>query len=336
MGAPTPSLHTHIFIKAKNQPDLESSRIRVISQGLVWLREVYCTVIMKAKRVYRLVLESESRLEELKSWRLTPSRIWVLAVGGFLLILVIAALLVGLTPLRSLLPGYLKETERAATIDNLLRADSLNQAIERNKDFLSNIREVLDTDRVPSDSLNASKGITRLTSDSLIPPSAGEEKFVAMMKERERFNISVIAPLASEGMVFYPVNAESVFAAETRDSESPRVILAEGASVGCIADGTVVAVYPSERDGGGHTVMVQHGKGFLSSYSRLVLPTVSVGESVEEGQIISVQQSGQAFRHSEIIIRMWHNGTPLRPYDYIGEPARRVRDHTGYEAPRGR
>lgn len=317
---------------------LISPRIRLIA----WVVCHFCLALsfpyisMKAKRVYRIILENESRLEEVGSWQLTPLRLTLLALAAMCVMLLIAGVIIWLTPLHSWLPGYLKETERAASVENLLRLDSLNQAFEKNKEFFTNLQTVLDTERTPTDSVNSGKPAVRLTSDSLLPRSKEEERFINMMQERERYNISVIAPLASEGMIFSPVNAESVFTSETRGSLAPRVLLAEGAPVECMADGTVVAVYPSEADGGGHTVLIQHGKGFLSSYSRLVVPTVKTGERVEGGQTIAIQQSGLGMRSREIVVRMWHNGTPLRPYDYLGETGRPVRDDSSYEAPRGR
>lgn len=291
---------------------------------------------MKAKRIYRLILENESRLEQVKNWRLTRLRLALILTGLFFISIIFAGTIICLTPIHNLLPGYMKATEREATMENMLKLDSLAQAMDRNEEYLRNLRTVLDTDRTPSDSINATRPANSLTSDSLLPTSREEERFVSAMQERERYNISIIAPLASEGMIFYPVSEESIFVAETRNSLTPRISLAEGSAVECLADGVVIAVYASEKNGGGHTIVIQHGKGFLSSYSRMAMPTVSAGEKVEGGQTISLQTNGQGMRSSEIILRMWHNGTPLKPYDYIGPSRRPVRDGSTYEAPRGR
>ncbi len=291
---------------------------------------------MKAKRIYRVILENESRLENVRSWRLTPLRLILYIAGALAVALLLAGTLICVTPIRNILPGYMKDTERAATVENLLRLDSLNEAFGKNKAFLNNLLTVLDTDREPSDSLDATRPASRLTSDSLLPASREEEKFVRMMQERERYNISVIAPLASEGMIFYPVSKESIFLAETRNSFEPAIALAEGQPVGSVADGLVISVIPGGLREEGYTVIIQHGKGFLSSYSRLSLPTVEPGEWVEGGQTIAIQQNGQGIRSAVVKLKMWHNGTPLRPYDYIGSTDRPPRDATQYEAPRGR
>lgn len=291
---------------------------------------------MKGKRIFRITIENESKIERVASWRLTPLKCALIGAGGFLSMMLLAGCVIWLTPLRSFLPGYMKEKERSVTEERILRLDSISQALNTNADFLANLRTVLDVDRIPTDSVNAIQPANRLTSDSLLPTSKEEEKFIAKMQERERYNISVIAPLASEGMIFHPVSEESIFSEESKTSPNARIILAEGAPVESVADGIVVAVYASERDGGGHTVVIQHGKGFLTAYSRLTLPMVAKGDKVAGGQTISIQQSGLGMKQQEIILRMWHNATPLIPYDYIGPADKPVRDGSSYEAPRGR
>ena len=311
---------------------LKTSRFSLISQ----LQPSPQPRALKGKRIFRITIENESKIEKVASWRLTPVKCALLGVGGFLSMMFLAGCVIRLTPLRSFLPGYLKEKERSVTEERILRIDSISQALNTNAEFLANLRTVLDVDRVPSDSINAMQPINRLTSDSLLPTSKEEEQFIAKMQERERYNISVIAPLASEGMIFHPVSQESIFTEESKTSLDARIVLAEGAPVESVADGIVVAVYASERDGGGHTVVIQHGKGFLTAYSRLTLPMVSKGDKVDGGQTISIQQSGLGIKQQEVILRMWHNTTPLIPYDYIGPAVKPVRDSSGYEAPRGR
>lgn len=291
---------------------------------------------MKGKKIYRFVIENESKLERVGSWRLTPLRIALAALAVFIPLLLLAGVIIWLTPLRGYLPGYMKENERGINEERLMRLDSIAQALGENDRYFSNLKTILDTDREPTDSVNAMRPANRMTSDSLLPTSKEEQEFVAMMQERERYNISVIAPLASEGMLFHPVSTESIFTEGSKTSVNACIILASGAPVESIADGMVVAVYSSERDGGGHTLLIQHSKGFLSAYSRLTLPIVSKGERVSGGQTISIQQSGYGMKQQEIILRMWHNGTPLIPYDYVGPVTKPTRDDSSYEAPRGR
>lgn len=295
--------------------------MRVLFSQKAWhtLREdCEITQEMKGKQVYRITIENESRLEKRGSLRLTAPVIAALTISMTALFLLIAGFIIYLTPLRHLLPGYMREGERGATEESFLRLDSLNQAYERNELFLRNIREVLNTDRKPADSTNVSAPARRMAnSDSLAEMSGPERKFLNYMRERERYSISIAAPLAAEGMIFNDVSPGNVVTEESRKSETAHIILPRGTPVASIADGTVIDLYPNLRDGGGYTMVIQHAKGFLSSYSRLTSPTVTSGTRVDAGETIALQTTGNGLRSSEIILRMWHDGTPLVPNEYL-------------------
>ncbi|MDE6299589.1 MAG: M23 family metallopeptidase, partial [Muribaculaceae bacterium] len=227
--------------------------------------------------------------------------------GGFILFF---------SPAREILPGYLKEDQRYATQEQLLRLDSLQIAFNNNSLFLENFRNVLDPAPIVRDSLSVS---LQISSDSLLPTSPEEKKFVAVITERNKYNISVLAPLAAESMMFSPVNEEAIFAENSKNSNKAEIILSKGAPVSSIADGKVISVSQSVREGGGSAVIIQHSKGFLSRFSRLGTLLVEPGDDVAGGQVIAVPATGNARKNEIIYIEMWHNGTPLIPYEYLGD-----------------
>ncbi len=273
---------------------------------------------MKRSKRYKFTIEDESRLRNVVHVSM-PIWKWVgIAVLFFIFCILISGLLICLTPIRSLLPGYLKSGQRAETEMNILRLDSLNDAYMRNENYLKNMMTVLDTERTPTDSASVVTNPNMLPADSLSGPSPIESKFVAQVREHEKFNIAVIAPLAADAMMFAPVAQECVFTPESRAHSVAHIILAKGESPTAIADGRVVGVFPSSD--GGFSIMIQHLKGFLSLYSHLGTPLASPGDEVTGGQIIALPADRAGIRGDEIYLRMWHNGTPLIPFEYIGEP----------------
>lgn len=62
------------------------------------------------------------------------------AAGGFLVMV---------TPLKTLLPGYLKKSERNASVENLMRLDSLQAAYVRNQEYIDNFIRVADPSFTP-------------------------------------------------------------------------------------------------------------------------------------------------------------------------------------------
>lgn len=273
---------------------------------------------MKTRSRYRLIFVDEGRLENIASVSASGPKWLAGAIGVLIIIMVIGAFVAFFTPVRRLLPGYLKESERSATEMQLMRLDSLRMAYETNAAYIENLQFVLNPALYKKESNVAPAHISRMSTDSILPTSREETRFATMMREREKYNVSVVAPLAAESMMFSPVNAESVVSQATRTEKKAEIILAAKSTVSAIADGTVIAVSQSLKDGG-TVVIIQHPKGFLSRLSRLGSVLVEPGDIVSGGQIIALSNRGNA-RNGELInLEMWHNGDPLIPYEYIGD-----------------
>ncbi len=270
---------------------------------------------MRRNRIISISVFDESRLHTLLKWSCPSRRLPVAALFLMAAFLVAAVLVVAFTPLRRLLPGSLDDTRREAVEQRLLRLDSLQRLSELNAAYLADITRVADHLRPAVDTAGraARKAVY---SDSLLAPLPAEARFVASVAEREKFNLSVIAPLAGGSVMFYPPDEGAVAASESRGSMRQKILMPPDATVGALADGTVVAVYyaPEER---GYSVVTQHGRGFLSRYSRLGSPLVAVGDVVAGGQALALPLSAPGRRGDVIYLEMWHNGTSLPPSDYI-------------------
>lgn len=291
---------------------------------------------MKRHPKYRIRIEDESRLEDLADITLSPLSLWTAVAAALIVLIMISGAIVMVTPLRTLLPGYMKQSERSATEDNILRLDSIFGAYAQNQDYLNNIIKAFDTDRTPTaDSLVMTANLREMSPDSLLTPSPLERKFVNAMEERERFNISVLAPLAADGMMFSPLSDSGIFSASSRTEEKGNVILPPDESVKSVADGSILASYYSTAEGG-YVVIIQHAKGFVTRIARLGSPMVSAGDAVLAGQMLALgpNPDGKGRRYIEVM--MWHNGLPLIPYDYIGNPESTIVKDAPFEAPRGK
>ena len=70
---------------------------------------------MKKRSRYKITIEDESRLENLAEYTATPLKWSLTGIAVALLLMVCGAAVAFLTPVRTLLPGYLKESERTAS-----------------------------------------------------------------------------------------------------------------------------------------------------------------------------------------------------------------------------
>lgn len=260
---------------------------------------------------------------------------WLAVIGIGVVIFILAGVTIAFTPLRTLLPGYMKESQRSATEEGLMRLDSLQAAYDANQAYIDNFMRVVDTDRNPADSASTSAPETRLTTDSLTGPSEEEQRFVSAMEERERYNISVLAPLAADGIMFVPVNETAIFTKETHNSDAAEILLPGEGGISAVADGSIVAVYYSHADRG-YVLVAQHGRGFLSSYTHVGAPLVDVGDEVNAGQVIAMSPNPDSKGKRRITLRMWHNGLPIHPYDYARTTIETAQPAIPYEAPRGK
>lgn len=220
------------------------------------------------------------------------------------------------TPLKNHLPGYLKESERTATEEQHFRLDSLVRVYEVNEAYISGILTALnppDTAVLPAKSSN----INHLSSDSLMPATREEQLFMEMIRERDKYNISVASPAAAQTMMFANVNNGAVISADSKDKTQAKIILPIGGSVSTVAEGKVISVASSPRASGGYEVIIQHPKGFLSKTSRLSQLFIRPGDRVSPGQIIADGAAKDGVKSQYIIFELWHDGDPLVPSRYL-------------------
>lgn len=273
---------------------------------------------MTSRRRFRLTLEDESRIENIFRFSVSSFKFLTAGVVFILLLMIIGALLMAFTPVKKILPGYLTKDERMEVEMQYLRLDSMLSVLEAKEIYLSSILNILN-DKSPSPSIiDKNAEASPYINDTLINISEEENLFLEQMREREKYDISVVAPLAAESLMFSPVSELSVISEKTKTSRLAEVILAKDATIDAIADGTVILI-TKEPGNSGNTLILQHSKGFVSKYGRLDDIIVEEGQKVNAGDVLAFQASRGAKLRSNITIEMWHNGNPLIPNEYIGE-----------------
>lgn len=272
---------------------------------------------MKAKKRYRIAIEDESRLREVASVSVSPAMLWAGGIVSALLLMSFTAVVIMATPIRTLMPGYLKNGERTEAKQGLLRIDSIRDAYRTYDLYVSNILSLLDTDRAPSDSIQLTTTPNELPPDSLLPASPKEIEFITRMKDREQYNVTILAPLAADQLRMYPVASGAVVAEQSASATKPRILTPKGRPVCAAADGRVLAIQNPAPEGGS-AIVIQHDSGFASRYSHLGTPTVSPGAHVDGGSVIAQAASGGAVGAGYFFVEMWYDGNPVEPARYLG------------------
>lgn len=249
--------------------------------------------MVRARRRWRVDIINENTLTRAWSIRLSGVRIWLAAALVPAALVSLIAVIFLFTPLASLLPGRLSGDMRTRYLDTAMRIDSLEHAAAASNAYASNLIAIL-TDSVADEIPPRTAAGETAAADTLVEATEAERSFVRKFEERERFNLSVLSPIAAEGMIF----------------EAPYAGDAPGAPVAAVYRGTVISAGPAHD--GTFTVVVQHPNDFISIYSRLEEIYVDTGSKIS-----AAQRLGKSTTGAPAVFELWHSGTRLDPELYI-------------------
>ncbi len=259
---------------------------------------------------YRLDFIKENTFNRLWSVRMSRTRMWLATLAFFAAVGALLYVVFAFTPVRRLLPLKIEKDIRAGYMEASLRLDSLEKIVDRRAVYNDKIVAIL-SGRSVSDSVPPMPSAPTTQDSAAIAAREAEKRFVKTYESNSRFNVSVLAPIAAEGMDFSsPVGG---MAALTRETTGPAVELSTGRSTPATAvyKGNVISVVTSAE--GLSTIVLQHPNDFISVYSGLKEVFVEKGEAVSRGARI-----GHAAAPGGVLtFELWHKGAPLRPDDYI-------------------
>lgn len=160
--------------------------------------------ITMSRRHYRLDFIAENTFNRVWSLRMSRPRVFLAAVACIAAVAALIFVLLAYTPLRQLMPGALHGDLRSRYIETALRVDSLENKVRLHRAYIDNIATIMRGD--DTDTLAYSDGMAAIElpsdADSLLAAGEAERDFVRRYSDEERFNLSVLAPIAAEGMVF--------------------------------------------------------------------------------------------------------------------------------------
>lgn len=267
----------------------------------------------KTTRRYRLSFINESTFNQVWSIKLSRNKVILAIIALVLAVACIVSTIIVLTPIRTLLPGYLKVSQRQENAVNSMRIDSLLTVVNINNSYLNNINDIL-TDKINTDTIihSTSDSIRIIPIDSIIDASNAEKQFVQQYEEQERFNLSVLAPIAAEGMMFYSPVVGAVINGDEQSTTLSLTVPARS-SIASIYNGSVIDSYYTPETG--NVIIIQHPNNFISKYSGIAEIFTTKGNKVITGQKIGIANTSA--QNQQVNIELWHKGTPLIPLDYI-------------------
>ena len=123
--------------------------------------------------------------------------------------------------------------------------------------------------------------------------------------------------MAAEGVRFGPLSTSGIQTQGSMDGTDAVIVVPDAEPLLAPADARVVDLHYTSRDG--YTLVLQHPRGFISRISGMGRVIVAAGMDLCMGDAMGFGP-GKSRRQGSVTLRLWHNGTPLRPADYIRQP----------------
>ena len=275
----------------------------------------------KKRSKYKLTFFNESSLEDV--WTICFSRFGAIMTAILLIGLIVVAILsviVG-TPVKNLLPGYLKTEERIEMVDKILRVDSLAAEVQRRDAYIKNLASIL-TGEIKIDSIGQqADSLLSTTTATLLPESKLMANYIKQYEQEEKYTLNVFTPTTPiDGKLFYPPLKGKIIKAYTPkeghfgiDIQCPR-----NTAVSAVLDGTIVSAgYTIDY---GYVVYIQHSNNYLSVYKYNSGILKNIGDKVSGGEKIAVTgwEDGKSSKQSCVAeFQLWHMGQSLDPEKYI-------------------
>ncbi|MDR0961697.1 MAG: M23 family metallopeptidase [Mediterranea sp.] len=272
----------------------------------------------KLKFKYKLSVVNENTLEEVA--KLHVSRLNGIAVllSAMTVLFLVAAVIIAYTPLRNYLPGYMNSEVRSLVVENALRVDSLQQLLNRQNLYITNIQDIF-RGTIRTDTVHSIDSLTTVRGDSLMEHTGRELDFRRQYEESEKYNLTSITELPEvEGVIFYrPTRGllSSKFDADHRHYGID-IAATPGESVVATLEGTVIlSTYTAET---GYVIEVQHNRDFVSVYKHCSALLKREGDGVKAGEAIAlVGNTGTESTGPHLHFELWHKGRAVNPELYI-------------------
>lgn len=268
----------------------------------------------KPGKLFRLSLTNETASHEVWAVKMTPLQI-IIAIAAIIMTMwcIISTLIVA-TPIKTLLPGYLKGSQRQEHVINNMRIDSLFTKVSITNSYISNLTDIL-TDNIDTTAITPTDSIRPLIpADSIIGASDREKQFVRQFEARERFNLSVLSPIIAEGMAFHPLVNNATVQEKGTGHTCLTLITPRTTPVSSIYESTVIDCYYLSSSG--NTAILQHPNGFISKVNGLTELFVYKGDKIKAGDRIGIVIRDKD-NSRPLTFELWRDGTPLNPLDYI-------------------
>lgn len=266
---------------------------------------------------YKLTITNENTLEEVVGIHVSKLNGVSVLLLTFTVIFLIVSTIIVFTPLRNYLPGYMNSEVREQVVVNALRADSLQDALNRQRLYIMNIQDIF-KGQVKVDTVHSIDSLTIARSEELMERTQQEEEFRKQYEEKERYNLTATDYNITSGLIFHRPTRGMMSSGFDANKKHYGVDIAATPNESVLAtlDGTVIlSTYTAET---GYVIQIQHGQNMVSIYKHCGSLLKKEGDVVKAGEAIAlVGSTGEKTTGPHLHFELWNKGRALDPSKYI-------------------
>ena len=266
---------------------------------------------------YKLTITNENTLEEVVGIHVSKLNGVSVLLLTFTVIFLIVSTIIVFTPLRNYLPGYMNSEVREQVVINALRADSLQEALNRQSLYIMNIQDIF-KGQVKVDTVHSIDSLTIARSEELMERTQQEEEFRKQYEEKERYNLTATDYNITSGLIFHRPTRGMMSSGFDANKKHYGVDIAATPNESVLAtlDGTVIlSTYTAET---GYVIQIQHGQNMVSIYKHCGSLLKKEGDVVKAGEAIAlVGSTGEKTTGPHLHFELWNKGRALDPSKYI-------------------
>lgn len=275
-------------------------------------------IVKKLSDRYRLIIYNDTTFQSVWSMKLTRLKAFTITSLLSAILVVLVILLIATTGLREYIPGYPKAEYRQMLLLNALKADSLENELEKRDRFFQSIQAVL-SGEVPADNIYADTvsvlstfEITEYDHDSLFQDKllAEQTSLATSPGSSRRLSLSQIhffAPV--KGVITNKFKS-------THDHFGVDLVSEPNVRISSVLDGTVI--FSGWTIDTGYVIYIQHDAELVSAYKHNSVLLKNSGDRVRAGEAIAIiGNTGEHTTGPHLHFELWHEGAPLDPEQYI-------------------
>ncbi len=277
-------------------------------------------LLEKLKNRYRLIIYNDTSFQTVWSTRLTRINVFLIFGLGSILLIFVTAMIIALTPIKELIPGYPTGNVRDLIVKNAMMVDSLEAQIQLRDRYFATFKTLLNGE-IPEDHLSditdstykpAQVSMQTYNHDSIFEKHLLEEQIGLSVGSDEQnsnslANLHFFKPM--KGMVTQGFN-------ENTDHYAVDVVGLPNERISAVLDGTVIfAGWTVET---GYVLYIQHDNNLISVYKHNSELLKKTGDLVKAGEAVALMgNTGELSTGPHLHLELWYKGTPLNPEQYI-------------------